>query len=153
MVYAGFWRRFFAIIIDGILITIVSSAIHYALYGTASSAVVTENFSYKDGGFAHASTSYGYMYGINDWIGGLITWLYFTMLESSSCQATIGKKLLGIKVTDMDGNRIGLGRANGRFWSKILSAIILYIGFIMAAFTEKKQALHDIIAKTLVIRK
>jgi uncharacterized RDD family membrane protein YckC len=85
-------------------------------------------------------------------VGILITWLYFTISESSPWQATLGKKLLGLKVADEAGNRIGFGKANGRYWSKILSALILCIGFIMVAFTEKKQGLHDKIAGTLVFK-
>ena len=79
-------------------------------------------------------------------------WLYFALLESSAKQGTLGKMALGIRVTDLDGNRISFGRATGRYFAKFISAIILYIGFIMAAFTAKKQALHDIIASTLVIK-
>jgi uncharacterized RDD family membrane protein YckC len=79
--------------------------------------------------------------------------LYFPVLECSSLQATPGKLALGIKVTDMQGNRIGFGRALGRNLAKIISAIILYIGFIMAGFTQKKQALHDMIAGCLVVAK
>jgi uncharacterized RDD family membrane protein YckC len=74
-------------------------------------------------------------------------------MESSTSQATIGKMLMGIKVTDMNGHRISFARASGRFFGKALSKLIVYIGFIMAAFTEKKQGLHDILAKTLVINK
>ena len=83
----------------------------------------------------------------------VLMWLYYAGMESSSSQATIGKMLMGIKVTDMDGKRITFGRASGRFFGKVLSKLILYIGFIMAAFTEKKQGLHDILAETLVLNK
>jgi uncharacterized RDD family membrane protein YckC len=83
----------------------------------------------------------------------VLNWLYFSLLESSSWQATLGKKALGLEVTDLAGRRISFGRATGRFFAKYISAIILMIGFLMAAFTEKKQALHDILAGTLVIRK
>ncbi len=83
----------------------------------------------------------------------LFVWLYYALFESSSKQATLGKMALGIVVTDIDGNRISFGRANARFWSKIISGMILGIGFLMAAFTEKKQGLHDMIAGTLVIKK
>ena len=79
-------------------------------------------------------------------------WLYFALMESSSKQATLGKMALGIRVTDVNGNRIGFGRATGRHFAKILSGLILGIGFLMAAFTEKKQALHDMIAGTLVVK-
>jgi uncharacterized RDD family membrane protein YckC len=83
----------------------------------------------------------------------VLNWLYFSLLESSGWQATLGKKALGLEVTDLAGRRISFGRATGRFFAKYISAIILMIGFLMAGFTEKKQALHDILAGTLVIRK
>jgi len=83
----------------------------------------------------------------------ILNWLYYALLESSAWQATLGKKALGLEVTDLDGNRISFGRATGRFFAKIISSIILGIGYLMAGFTEKKQALHDILAGTLVIRK
>lgn len=78
-------------------------------------------------------------------------WLYFALMESSEKQATLGKMAMGIIVTDLDGNRISFGRATGRFFSKIISCAILFIGYLMAAFTERKQALHDIMAGTLVL--
>ena len=86
-------------------------------------------------------------------MAGVISWLYWSLMESSAKQATLGKMALGIKVTDLNGNRIGFGKATGRFFGKILSGIILDIGFIMAGFTEKKQGLHDMIAGTLVVMK
>jgi len=73
-------------------------------------------------------------------------------MESSVWQATLGKKTLGLRVTDLQGNRISFGRASGRFFGRIISGLTLFIGYIMAGFTEKKQALHDIIASCLVIR-
>jgi uncharacterized RDD family membrane protein YckC len=81
-------------------------------------------------------------------------WLYFAAMESSERQATIGKSVLSLRVTDYEGRRISFGRATGRFFAKIVSGMVpLLIGYIMAAFTEKKQALHDMIAGTLVLRK
>jgi uncharacterized RDD family membrane protein YckC len=74
-------------------------------------------------------------------------------MESSSSQATVGKIALGIKVTDLDGNPITFWRALGRSVAKIISAITLFIGYIMAAFTKRKQALHDKIANTLVVKR
>jgi uncharacterized RDD family membrane protein YckC len=72
-------------------------------------------------------------------------------MESSSWQAMLGKRALGIIVTDENGNRLTFGRATGRYWAKFLSYFILMIGFLMAAFTPKKQALHDMVANTLVV--
>jgi uncharacterized RDD family membrane protein YckC len=78
-------------------------------------------------------------------------WLYYALMESSSRQATLGKLAIGIVVTDLGGNRISFGRATGRYFGKILSGMIMCIGYIMAGFTERKQALHDIMASCLVV--
>ena len=93
--------------------------------------------------------------GIDLWgypVGILLSWLYFAILESSSSQATPGKMALGIKVTDMNGDRISFARATGRHFAKWLSSILL-IGYIMIALTAKKQGLHDLLASTLVVLK
>jgi len=86
-------------------------------------------------------------------LGGVVGWLYFAMMESSSTQGTLGKMALGIKVTDLNGGQIGFGKATGRYFGKIISALILLIGYIMVAFTEKKQGLHDMMAGCLVVNK
>jgi uncharacterized RDD family membrane protein YckC len=76
------------------------------------------------------------------------------MMESSSWQGTLGKRALSIEVTDMAGQRISFGRASGRHFSKLITNLIPFaIGYILAGFTEKKQALHDMIASCLVLRK
>ena len=73
-------------------------------------------------------------------------------MESSRRQATLGKMALGIRVTDLDGRRVSFARASGRWFGKILSSLIFGIGYLMVAFTEKKQGLHDMIAGTRVMR-
>ena len=78
---------------------------------------------------------------------------YFTLLESSGMQATVGKLLLGIKVVDLSGKRISFARATVRFFAKILSGQVLLIGYFMAAFSQRKQTLHDLLAGTLVVTK
>jgi len=83
----------------------------------------------------------------------IVVWLYAALMESSARQATVGKMMIGVVVTDTDGNRLSFGRASARYFAKFVSGITLMIGFIMAAFTKRKQALHDIMAGTLVIRK
>jgi uncharacterized RDD family membrane protein YckC len=80
------------------------------------------------------------------------TWLYFALMESSPRGATVGKMVMGLRVVDEQGNRLSFLRATGRFFAKYISAIILMIGFLMAAFTDRKRALHDIIAGTLVVK-
>jgi uncharacterized RDD family membrane protein YckC len=129
--YAGFWRRLAAYLIDSILVSIVGGILLAILAGIGG-----------DGGA---------VIGYAIWIAG--SFVYYAVMESSEYQATVGKIALGIQVTDMNGNRVTFGRALGRNLAKIISALILYIGFIMAAFTARKQALHDIIANTLVVKK
>jgi uncharacterized RDD family membrane protein YckC len=82
----------------------------------------------------------------------VVTWLYYALMESSSWQGTLGKRLLGIKVTDLNGDRISFARATGRHFAKIISSLICLVGFIMVAFTERKQGLHDMMAGTLVLQ-
>ncbi len=83
----------------------------------------------------------------------MISWLYFAMQESSRHRGTIGKRICGLSVVDYQGNRLDFIRASFRFFGKFLSSAIMLIGFIMAAFTERHQALHDLIAETLVVKK
>jgi uncharacterized RDD family membrane protein YckC len=122
--YAGFWIRVVAAIIDGILLAVVGTILRFALDNN----------------------------GLAGTFNTLIGLAYYAGMESSSRQATIGKSLLGLTVTDLEGNRISFLRAVVRYFAKILSALILLIGFIMVAFTEKKQGLHDMIAGTLVVK-
>ncbi len=79
-------------------------------------------------------------------------WLYYALFESSTWQGTPGKRVLGIFVTDMQGRRISFGRATVRFFGKLLSSAVLFIGYFMAGFTAQKQALHDMLADCLVLR-
>jgi len=83
-----------------------------------------------------------------------VRWLYYAFSESSSWQATLGKKMLNLTVTDTDGQPISFARASGRYFSRFITSLIpLAIGYILAGFTEKKQAIHDMIASCLVLRK
>ncbi|MCZ6692889.1 MAG: RDD family protein [Bacteroidetes bacterium] len=86
-------------------------------------------------------------------LGLAASWLYYAVLESGSYQGTLGKMLLNLKVTDLEGEQISFSRATGRFFGKFLSSFIIYIGYIMIGLTEKKQGLHDILAGCLVVRK
>jgi uncharacterized RDD family membrane protein YckC len=128
--YAGFWIRFGAAFIDALLTTVVGLVIVYATGGNYEKQGLMANF-----------------------LNIVLGWLYAAIMESSERQATLGKIAVGIKVTDIQGNRISFGQATGRHFAKIISAIILLIGYIMAAFDDKKQALHDKMAGTLVLNK
>lgn len=142
--YAGFWKRFGAFIIDWMLLSILSGICIGAYAVGLGGAMI---FSEGSG-----ALSYGVIMIIVAFIMSfVVNWLYFTLMESSSKQATLGKMALGIVVVDDQGNRISFARANGRYWSKIISGFCLYIGYMMAGFTDKKQALHDLIASTLVV--
>jgi uncharacterized RDD family membrane protein YckC len=98
------------------------------------------------------SDNLGTLYLTSSVFGFMLRWLYYTLLESSALQATLGKALIGIKVTDEQRRRISLIRANARHWAKILSTLTLGFGYLMAGFTRRKQALHDFVAGTLVVR-
>ncbi|MBO9428036.1 RDD family protein [Sulfitobacter sp. R18_1] len=130
--YAGFWIRACAMLLDSIVVSIVGFVVIVAIYILLPGEPLGEALA------------------ICAQI--LVPWVYFASMESSGKQATLGKMALGIKVTDMSGRPISFGRATGRFFSKFLSQIILLFGFFMAAWTEKKQGLHDKIANTLVIK-
>lgn len=83
----------------------------------------------------------------------LVGWLYFAGMESSSCQGTLGKIALGIKVTDLAGAPLSFGQASGRYFAKIVSGLLFGIGYLMIAFTENQQGLHDLMAGCLVVNK
>ena len=144
--YAGFWIRFVAYLLDGIILSVIIGPIFFMFFapvaGFASFADDPEAI------IAFAAGMSGFVI-----IELVIYILYFAGMQSSKYQATLGKMAVGVMVTDENGNRISFGRGVGRLLSKILSALILYIGFIMAGFDIRKQALHDKIASTLVIYK
>jgi uncharacterized RDD family membrane protein YckC len=141
MVYAGFWIRFLAAFIDGIIMWIPNFLITMGFYG---SLTLPPDAFYSDNLLLLA----GYYFTVL-----ILYWMYFGLMESSANQATVGKMAVGIKVVGLRGERISFSNATGRHFAKYLSALILLIGYIMAAFSEKKQALHDKIAGTYVVRK
>jgi uncharacterized RDD family membrane protein YckC len=147
--YAGFWKRFAAILIDKLIISVASLIIllpFIAMIGV--SAFITERDVEAVGFFL----SMIIVYVIVAMMIVIAEWLYFAIMESQR-GATIGKMVLNIVVTDLNGHRITFGRATGRYFGKIISGMILYVGYMMAGWTQHKQALHDIIAGTLVVEK
>jgi len=140
-VYAGFWYRFLAYLID----FLITACVFFPLGFVLGVLIVASGSDPRSPEIMVARL------GVNG-ISVIVGWLYFSLCESSSWQGTVGKKLLGLRVTDMNGHRINFAKATGRHFGKILSALILLIGFIMIAFTEQKQGLHDILAGTLVLR-
>lgn len=145
--YAGFWKRFAAAIIDGIVTGIgglvVAGPIIALMILSATSARGEPDVEAL--GVA--------LDGVANLLGLLLGWIYSAAMESSSLQATLGKMALQIKVTDLDGARVSFGKATGRHFAKFVSALLLFAGFVMAAFTAKKQGLHDLMAGCLVVNK
>jgi uncharacterized RDD family membrane protein YckC len=133
--YAGFGRRVGAFVIDMLLV--------YVVLFVGGAVWITQGMKGNP--------------QLNAWILLLypavwaVGWLYWAGLESSGLQGTVGKRAAGLMVTDIAGQRISFGRATGRYFGKILSAMLFYVGFLMAAFTDKKQALHDMLSGTLVV--
>ena len=134
--YGGFWKRVIAYLIDAFIIAFPVTMI----FGTViPQTMMTENVQVTSVAVSMPQV-----------IMLVASWVYFAGLESSAWQATVGKKMLGMKVTDTSGERIDFIKATIRYFAKILSSFILMIGFIIVAFTAKKQGLHDFIAGTLV---
>ena len=132
--YGGFWIRLVAYIIDAILLSIVVGVLA-SLFGLNLMETNWERYDPT----------------IN-LLSFVIGWLYFALMESSERGATVGKMALGLRVVTSNGQRLSFMNATGRYFAKIVSAIILFIGFIMIGFTDKKRGLHDMIAGTLVIK-
>lgn len=153
VLYAGFWKRTLAYIIDSLILGFVFMIIGLIwgviqLFGNWAPSPA-ETSMLTDG-----ATAIFTMQLLGQTLMNLgASWLYFAIMESSKCRATVGKLALGIVVVDEFNQKLSFGRASARYWSKILSSIILWIGFIMAGFTARKQALHDLIARTYVVDK
>jgi len=142
---AGFWIRFLASALDGIILWF-GQALLFGLF--FSVAALTGSLGQGEPGPGLALLT------ILVWLVAVAgQWLYFALQESSAAQATLGKRALGLAVATVDGRRIGFGQATGRFFGKILSAIPLNLGFVAAAFTDRKRALHDYVAGTVVERR
>ncbi|MFD2443327.1 RDD family protein [Bacillus sp. CGMCC 1.16607] len=156
--YAGFWIRFAAYLLDSIIIGIPATIIILIVFFGAFGATVGFE-SFTDPAYLEAEMTdqeaFAFLgaYLLSILISILLTVIYFAGMHSSKWQATIGKKLIGLVVTDLKGNRISFWRGLGRYLAMAFLSGIFMIGYIVAAFTEKKQALHDLIAGTLVLKK
>lgn len=147
--------RFVAIIIDGIIIGVVQSFIIVPILAVAgfSFASGIQNGDISEAEAVGMVATIMATMGTTILIGAIIGILYYVFMETSKFQGTVGKIALGLKVTDLNGEKLDFSKALIRNLGKIVSGMILYIGYIMAGFTEKKQALHDMIASTLVVKK
>ncbi len=134
--FAGFWLRVVAVMIDGVVLMVLGGSFGFVV-GLGL-------------GFAGYGENEALLQGVGTGLGLFIQWAYYVFMESSDKMGTVGKSMLGLIVTDMEGRKIGFGRANGRFFARYISIFTLGIGMLMAGFTKKKQTLHDMITGTLV---
>lgn len=128
---AGFWLRLAAYLIDSALLGLVQSVL-------AAGVLLIDPGDWRA------------LLNIAP-VGAALAWAYYAVFESSPLRGTVGKHALGLYVADVHGDPIGFARASARYWLKILSTLTLMVGWVMAAFTPRKQALHDLLAHTLVL--
>ena len=137
--YVGFWLRLVAVIVDSGILFIamlgIGAVFEVNVFAVTPTDIDREGIAILEG------------------VMVLIGWLYYAVMESTPPQGTVGKLFMGIYVAGRDGDRVSFARASLRYWAKYLSALILFVGFLMAAFTRHKQALHDIIANCLVLKR
>jgi len=137
--YAGFWIRLLASLLDGVILLVAAICI-MVLTGVPMEHMM-DFINVELEGYTWQQSMYVFL-----------SLLYVILLPASTLQGTLGKAALGLKITDVNGERITVWRSLGRALSEILSTIILFIGYIMIAFHRQKRGLHDIIAGTYVIR-
>ncbi|PKP36727.1 MAG: RDD family protein [Bacteroidetes bacterium HGW-Bacteroidetes-15] len=156
--YAGFWLRLAAYLVDWAILSVAGLFIAIPAIGAIVWFAI---------GFEHVHDPKDFLADGNLMKVGIIIgivillslfslvmgWLYYALMESSSYGGTVGKIAVGIKVTTMEGERVTFGRATGRYFARIITNLTFFIGYIMVAFTDKQQALHDMIASCLVIKK
>jgi len=149
--YGGFWLRLLAHLIDHVILGAIAAPLFFMLVLPSIVRVINEAERNREPSpeLIVAIVSSVFIYVVLAFVG---QWLYEALLTSSSWQATLGKRVLQLKVTDELGNRIGFGRATGRFFAKIVSSMFFCIGFIMVGLTDRKRGLHDMLAGTLVMK-
>lgn len=155
--YGDFWARLVAYVVDALIMGVAVIALFIplaAITGAAAHLQVLQDAP-RHGQPTPAMVAAIFSI-VFTFVGAalLITWLYHAYCESSSWQATVGKRVMNLYVTDLNGQPISFLHATGRHFAKIITGLIpLFLGYIMAAFTERRQALHDMIAGTLVLRR
>ncbi len=137
--YAGFWVRLIAAILDVAFLWLSEVALVGGAWQIGLLPITEKELG----------EGLALLLAISFWL--FPAWPYFTILERSKMQGTFGKRLFGLQVTDLRGHRIGFGRANGRYWAKLFLCLPFLAGFVPIAFTPRKQGLHDLMAKTLVL--
>ncbi len=148
MVYAGFWKRVAAYCIDSVIVGMVGGVIAMVI-----GMVLGLGMAGIGGGSDAMGAGFIMIQLLTNVLSIALAAAYYAGFHASAGKATLGKMAVGIKVVRTDGERISIARGIGRYFAAMLSGLILCIGFVMAAFTERKQGLHDLICDTLVVDK
>jgi len=135
--HGGFWKRLLAYLVDWLILVLIAIVVVMLGVVLMVAGGVSELWAW----------AFGHLVGL------LVGWVYYAFLESSDWQATPGKRMLGMQVVDMQSGRIGLWRATGRHFGKIVSTLVLLAGFVMIGFAREKQELHDIMAGCVVVNR
>jgi len=144
--YGGFWRRFCAYFLDGLILNIVMlpvglmTGVSWVGLFASQEDITPEWFASYMGSLLTLAL-----------FGMVVNWLYAALLQSSSRQGTLGQMALGLRVTDLEGRRVSFARATGRYFAVIVTGLTFAIGYLIMLFTEKRQTLHDLIAGTVVV--
>ncbi|MBR2865272.1 MAG: RDD family protein [Elusimicrobiaceae bacterium] len=144
--YSGFWRRVVAFVIDSIIASFPVYLLAFPCF------LILAVQTTQQGNEEISAVVFSLFSLFFNFLSLLSFWLYFSFLESGKHQATWGKRILGIKVVNEHGEKISFANATGRFFAKILSYLCLYIGFLFVPFTNRKRALHDMVASTYVVK-
>ena len=147
--YAGFWLRVVAYFVDTLVLAPIG-LIGFAILGGTIFANLGKLQGDPDPAVIMSLVG---AYALTIFISLCGAWLYHAFMESSRHEGTLGKKAMGLRVTDENGNRISFARASGRFFGKMITGMTVGIGYAMAGFTERRQCLHDMIAGCLVVKK
>ncbi|PKV76396.1 RDD family protein [Pontibacter ramchanderi] len=149
--YGSFISRFVAFLIDTTILVFWYSIIIYSMADYSLQFNTWKQVVFVEGGISLLEFEAVLQLFFYSLYFPVLHWLYFTLLESSPKQATVGKSTLGLKVTDLRGKRISFLRANARYFARLISAVPLLLGFLLILSTRRKQALHDYVARTLVM--
>ena len=135
--YAGFWDRFAALVADVVVLVLLGVGIGFVLVFFRTAMGLESAWSDNT----------------DRAIGFVIGWFYFAGMEASRFQATLGKLGIGIIVVDSEGGKVSFKMASWRYVAKLISWVVFFLGFVVAAFTPRKQAFHDFAANTIVVKK
>jgi uncharacterized RDD family membrane protein YckC len=148
--YGGFWRRFGGHVLDRFILGVTFTPVGVLLLMPLMAA---NSIGWSDTDLLEQA--FGALLGAVvtlTLLAALGGWLYYALLQSSPRQATLGQMVLGIRITDLEGRRVSFARASGRYFASLLTNLTFGIGYLIQLFTARRQALHDLIAGTLVLR-